>query len=330
MQWPAPDGFHIPLLTEWQWLKTIMDWLGLTTWGDWRINLHMPFAGRRTRNTTPNPWGQGTQGQYWSSSPYDVSGRSVDARRLYISGSAVIVENNNYSERANGLSIRCFKNSFETPTSSWTVINWTLGSAWIFRDTTNWLISITSDWTTWYTIQDKNLWANTVYSDWDTLSEANCWKYYQWGNNYGFSWTWSITTSSTQVDASSYWPWNYYNSSTFITWLWDWSSVRNDNLRWWVTWIIYWYWNEVTAGNILIYKTIQVVLSSSWWSNNKQTVTATWVTTTNSVVVSPDPSSFEDYTWATIYCSAQATNSLTFTCASEPSNDITVNVMIFS
>jgi hypothetical protein len=78
------------------------------------------------------------------------------------------------------------------------------------------------------------------------------------------------------------------------------------------------------------YTTIQVILTSAWWSNNEQTVTATWVTTTNSVVISPDPSSFEDYTWATIYCSAQATNSLTFTCSDVPSNDITVNVMIFS
>ena len=78
------------------------------------------------------------------------------------------------------------------------------------------------------------------------------------------------------------------------------------------------------------YKVIQITLTSAWWSSNTQTVTATWVTTSNTVIVSPDPSSFEDYTWATIYCSAQSTNSLTFTCASEPSNDITVNVMIFS
>ena len=80
----------------------------------------------------------------------------------------------------------------------------------------------------------------------------------------------------------------------------------------------------------MIYKTIQVKLLSSWWSASTQTVTATWVTATNTVIISPDPSSFSDYTWATIYCSAQSTDSLTFTCSSEPSNDITVNVMIFS
>jgi hypothetical protein len=90
-------------------------------------------------------------------------------------------------------------------------------------------------------------------------------------------------------------------------------------------------WNSLLSSwNLVLHSSISVTLSASWWSNNSQTVTATWVTTTNSVVISPDPSSFEDYTWATIYCSAQATNSLTFTCSDVPSNDITVNVMIFN
>lgn len=325
MQWPAPSWFHIPLTTEWQWVKTIMDWLGLTTWDGWRINLHMPFAGYRSFSAA-SIYSQGSTGFYWSSS-FTYSASSDNARYLYLDLSIVGV---GYSQaRASGHSVRCFKNSFELPTSSWTVIQGTLWSAWIFWDTVNWLISITGDGTTWYTIADRNLWATTVYSDWATLSEANCGKYYQWGNNYWFAWTWSVTTSSTQVDASTYWPWNYYSSSTFITWDEDWSSVPNDNLRWWVTWIVE-NWNEVTAGNILIYKTIKVELSSSWWSSNEQTVTANWVTATNTVIVSPDPSSFSDYTDATIYCSAQSTDSLTFTCASEPSNDITVNVMIFS
>lgn len=76
--------------------------------------------------------------------------------------------------------------------------------------------------------------------------------------------------------------------------------------------------------------TIQVTLLSSGWSNNTQTVTATGVTANNNVVISPAPSSFSDYTDAIIYCSSQWTNSLTFTCDTAPSNDITVNVMVFN
>ena len=134
-------------------------------------------------------------------------------------------------------SIRPFKNEYITPDSTWTVIQWTLGSTWIFWNQSEWLISIT-DWTNWYTIMDKNLGATTVYNDWDTLSETNCGKYYQWWNNYWFPRTWSVTTSSTQVDASTYWPWNYYESNIFITSSEDRSSVRNNNLWWRETWVV--------------------------------------------------------------------------------------------
>jgi hypothetical protein len=205
--------------------------------------LHMPFAGCRNFSSADIKF-QNSDGYYWSSSPYG-SDNPIYASNLYLISSKAFLNSGTY--RPNAFSVRCFKNSFEVPTSSWTAITWTLWSAWIFRDTVNWLISITGDGSTWYTIQDKNLWATTVYSDWDTLSEANCGKYYQRWNNYWFAWTWSITTSSTQVNASTYWPWNYYNSSTFITWNNDWSSVQNDNLRWWETWIIFWWkfvWEE--------------------------------------------------------------------------------------
>ena len=79
-----------------------------------------------------------------------------------------------------------------------------------------------------------------------------------------------------------------------------------------------------------LYKTIQITLTSAWWSSSTQTVTATGVTTTNSVIISPDPSSMADYTAGVVYCSAQWSNSLTFSCTTEPTNDITVNVLIFN
>jgi len=254
MRWPAPEWFHVPLITEWQWLKTIMDWLSLTTWKNWRINLHIPLAGRRRNVSTAEISSQGSDGYYWSSSPYG-SAYPGSACNLYFGSSRV--KENDYCDRAYGLPVRCFKDSFEVPTSSWTVINGTLWGAWIFWNQSKWLISITSDWTTWYTIQDKNLWATIVYSDWDTLSESNCGKYYQWGNNYGFAWTWSVTTSRTQVNAQNYWPWNYYSSSTFITQNNDWSSVHNDNLWWWVTWV-------VTTNNAITNTGVLSVNGQTW------------------------------------------------------------------
>ena len=76
--------------------------------------------------------------------------------------------------------------------------------------------------------------------------------------------------------------------------------------------------------------TISVTLTAIGWSSNSQTVSATGVTASNTVIVSPAPSDFGDYTDAVIYCSAQASNSLTFTCDTEPTNDIDVNVVILN
>lgn len=58
------------------------------------------------------------------------------------------------------------------------------------------------------------------------------------------------------------------------------------------------------------------------------TVSVTGVTTTNSVLVSPAPSSASVYATAGVMCSAQGTNSLTFTCDTVPSADISVNILI--
>ena len=137
--------------------------------------------------------------------------------------------------------------------------------AWVFRDVTNWLISISGDWSNWTTISDKNLWATTVFNTWDTLSEANAGKYYQRWNNYGFPFTWTVTTSSTQVDASTYWPWNYYSSSTFIkrgSRPYDWSSVQNDNLRWWVSWTT----KEIKRVTIRPNGTEKQIRPVWWWT----------------------------------------------------------------
>ena len=74
--------------------------------------------------------------------------------------------------------------------------------------------------------------------------------------------------------------------------------------------------------------TLTVTLASANRSNNEITVTATWVTASNTVIVAPEPTSITDYTDAKIYCSAQGSDSLTFICDTVPSNDIDVNVVI--
>ena len=290
MQWPAPSWFHVPLNSEWVWLKTIMDWLSLTTWDSWRINLHMPFAGNRSYSSA-STGNQGSYGFYWSSSPYGNPSFAADARYLSLNSSNVSA--NSGDNRADGLSVRCFKNSYVTPDSSWTVVQWTLWSAWIFWNQSEWLISITSYWSTWYTIQDKNLWAIDVYNGWDTLSEANCGKYYQRWNNYWFPRTWSVTTSSTQVNASSYWPWNYYTGSTFITTRRDpRDSSYNDNLWWWES-----QWTSTKSVEV---QNIYIGKKPYEWNDLCFTANTAWSTVTLNKYWSPTEVSLETSTdWTT-------------------------------
>ena len=288
MQWPAPDGFHVPLNTERQAVYNIWTALGWWSsgWTNFWIALKLPFAGYRSYSSADVSI-QGTTGLYWSSSRNNVN----NAYYLYFNSSNIIPQNTRYC--AAGLSIRCFKDKPTIPTSSWTKLYWTsIEAGWIFWSSTDWLISLSSDWTTWITISDKNLWATTVWNSGDTLSEANCGKYYQWWNNYWFPRTWSVTTSSTQVDASVYGPGNYYSSNTFITYSWAWDSTDNANLRWWETWV-------VTLNNAITNTGVLSVNGQTWdvtltaWDmfySDFNAVVKTWATVTMDLFSTITPS----------------------------------------
>ena len=337
MQWPVPSWFHVPLNTEWKATKDIRTALGgwSSDWTNFWIALKLPFAGDRNYSSA-GVRNQGTFGFYWSSS------RSNANSAYYLSFDSTALNPQGYNYRAFGFSVRCFKDFPVVPTSSWTKLYWTsIESWWIFWSSADWLISLSSDWQTWITISDKNLWATTVWNNWDTLSEANCGKYYQWGNNYWFPFTWTITdTSTTQVDASNYWPWNYYSSSTFIKYSGRWDSTDNWNLWWWVTWVVN---NAITNTGVLSVNgqtwaitwlasmsTITVSLTSAWWSSKSQTVSATGVTASNTVIVSPAPANINDYASNSVYCESQGSWTLTFKCNIVPDGDISVNVLILS
>lgn len=74
--------------------------------------------------------------------------------------------------------------------------------------------------------------------------------------------------------------------------------------------------------------TTTATLTSGGWSSHTQTVTVSGVTATNTVIVSYAPSSKTAWQNADIYCSAQGANSLTFTCTTDPSVNVTANVVI--
>lgn len=78
------------------------------------------------------------------------------------------------------------------------------------------------------------------------------------------------------------------------------------------------------------YITTTVTLTSGGWSNNTQTVSVAGVSSSSLVEVSPAPTSFDNYVNAGILCTAQGAGTLTFTCKTVPTNNITVNVVIWN
>ena len=261
-KWTAPIWFHIPSSTEWGALKSAFDWLSLR-WGiSWCTYFKMPMAGYRSGSNS-DVYSLGSDGRYWSCTRTSASSASA----LYLSAS--LIQANSWNNRAYGFSVRCFKDIPIMPdysaTSTWRQLYiWT--SWWIFWDDVTWLISITSDWTNWITIADKNLWATTVYNYWDIVTDANCGYFYQWGNNYWFAHSWNVTTSSKQVDASTYWPWNYYSSSTFITINWRWDSTDNWNLWGWdnPTWIR-WYYRPISLDTSTLVLKWSNIVNPNWY-----------------------------------------------------------------
>lgn len=66
------------------------------------------------------------------------------------------------------------------------------------------------------------------------------------------------------------------------------------------------------------------------WSSNTQSVTVNGVTASNTVIVSPAPASAVEYAACGILCTTQGTDSLTFSCQTTPTNNLTVNVVILN
>jgi len=254
LRWPCPEWFHVPLSSEWVTLRTILT--STFSMAQNKITagtyLKMPTAGYRVNNTA-DVHNVGYRGDYWSATPHSDS-----AYILTFDNNGITPQN--MGDRSDWHSIRWFKDTPVIPTSSWTTLyDWSsiATNAWVFHNATDWLISISGDWQTWYTIQDKNLWATSVYNYWDTLTDANCWYFYQRGNNYWFPHSWNVTRSTIKPDTSTYWPGNYYISNNFIkitstaSSQSDWSSVKNNNL--------WWYESFLSQDNDIYI---------CWWPNN--------------------------------------------------------------
>lgn len=283
MMGPCQPWFHVPTYNEWDNIDTA--WYNLWAWVSSSNSfiskyLKLPLAWYRA-NDTWTVWNVETRWYYWMCihGQYNwwASYRIIRPERAF--------STSHYDSL--WLSIRPFKDTPVAPDSDWTVLYQGSWSAGIFHNPDLWLISISSNWTTWYTIADKNIWATVVWNDWDTLSAENCWWFFQRWNNYMFPRIWSVTTSSSTVDASSYWPWNYYSSSTFIAINGSWSNPENRNLRWWVS-------QGTSQQRVPTWETVHTIkaVPTVWTTAPADPVTWTmWYDTWNSA--------FKIYDWTT-------------------------------
>lgn len=96
-------------------------------------------------------------------------------------------------------------------------------------------------------------------------------------------------------------------------------------------------YNSVDSSGTLALNNIQaqhtslsITIATSDWSNKTCTKTASGVTSSNTVIVSPASASYEAYGEAQVRATAQGTNQLTFTCTDVPSSSLTVNVAILN
>lgn len=130
---------------------------------------------------------------------------------------------------------------------------------WIYYNSRARVISLSSDWTNWMTIADRNLGATQIYNDWDALSISNCGNFFQWWNNYHFPFTWAINTSSDPTNASMYWPWNYFSDPHFRTGN-EWQLAPLNYNLWWDTTDT----NEARRWPCVVYS--HVPSDTEWWS----------------------------------------------------------------
>lgn len=90
--------------------------------------------------------------------------------------------------------------------------------------------------------------------------------------------------------------------------------------------------NKVIYAALALYQkkhiAAAVTLTAAGWSNKEQTVSVNGVTADNTVIVGPSPTSQDAWAKAGVKCTAQAENSLTFTCKSVPTAALTANVVI--
>ena len=240
-QWPCPSWWHIPSQEEWSWVIVYWKWWGKT------IDLKIPAAWNRARSTSDlytNVW---TDAIVWTTTPKAAKGEVYILKK---SGNDYIVTN--YTNRVDGLPIRCFKNWIEcssgehivwdecvSNTMTWFCMTW----AEVTNGYYTWTdleINISWSWNAWdVPICDIacNEWYflinNQCFSaeDYTITFELNGWLWYDWyaGNRTTILEAWNdVSTARPIIDP-------YKNNYMFMWWF---DESSNSTTRYKFQWTI--------------------------------------------------------------------------------------------
>ena len=99
-RWPCAPWYRVPSVTDWQGIVTAGGWG--SDWAAMQTALQLPYAGNRFWSDGTRSFG-GSFGYYWSSSPSGTFGHYLHFNSSYLYPAFS-------SNRALGLSVRCFKN----------------------------------------------------------------------------------------------------------------------------------------------------------------------------------------------------------------------------
>lgn len=85
-------------------------------------------------------------------------------------------------------------------------------------------------------------------------------------------------------------------------------------------------------ANGATYTAVSATLVQQNWNSTtlQQTISVSGVTDSNAVIVAPAPNDLQKYSESGVYCSAQASGTLTFECEEIPESNIAVNVLILT
>ena len=244
IQWPCPAGFHIPTVAEATILYSVFPALHQTD-NDFILPvLHVTAGGQGYVSGGSVNWETTEDLEYrWT-----VDTDSTDTTQAKVMKMTWRYGREVWAEYKTSLmNIRPFRNGYLPADSTWTLQAGDLNWAYIAENETLGLISLCNG-TAGVTIANKNVWATVVY-DGNTRDATTTGTYFQWGNNYGFTYNESpVSTTSTQVDTSSYSDSTYSSSICYVGEQYDWSTANNANLWWATTGVVP---GTVTATNVV-------------------------------------------------------------------------------